>query len=80
MNFSLVNSSSEIPPRHNHKIAIISAVSGFVANGTKVHLNEYNQLNLPNHPMLVTGFVKEAVPGTVFYYYQQENGKTINFK
>ena len=45
--------------------------SGNLLGFHKVNLNEYNQLDLQNCPMLVTGFVTQAAPGTIFYYYQK---------
>lgn len=71
MNYSKVNTSTEIPPLYKHKIAIVSATSGFTADKIKVVLKDGQQLNLQNNPMLVEGFVKDATPGTIFYYYQK---------
>ena len=71
MNFSKVNDASEIPPLYNHKIAIVSATSGFTANKIKVNIKDNQTLNLQNNPMLVEGFVKDATAGTIFYYYQK---------
>ena len=71
MNYSKVNTSTEIPPLYNHKIAIVSATSGFTANKVKITLKEGQILNLQNSPMLVEGFVKDATVGTIFYFYQK---------
>lgn len=72
MIFSKVNSSADIPPFYKHKIAITIANSGFTANGMDIKLDQGKQLNLQNTPLLVTGHVTNATPGTIFYYYQKD--------
>lgn len=72
MSFSKVNSSTEITPYYQHKIAIVAANSGFTANGINVKIEQGQQLNLQNAPLLVTGHVTNATPGSIFYYYQKD--------
>lgn len=70
MNFSAVNTGTTIPAKTGYNIAITAAISGFSANGINIPSSPTNQLYLTNAPLLVTGSVTNAAPGTIFYFYE----------
>jgi hypothetical protein len=70
MNFSVANTGTTIPAKAGYNILLTSATQTFTANGINfTGVNQSAPLYLPACPLLVTGSVTNASPGTIFFFY-----------